>query len=362
MERIEYFDRARAFGMFLVYYGHFAEQLARNHYDAAFLQMKFIYSFHMPLFFFMAGVFWKPVSDIRSVFRRKIQTRIIPVLFWSIALIPFWLTVSPPPEILHKMTIYASGFPAFNGLTWFLVCLFSLEMIASIIYKRFMLDWRKAIAISTVSFLLGFFVINPFGFIWYVGESLVVMSFYFVGYSLKKFLSKNHNDLKWTMLFFAIFSVILFLTFDLNTGPFPAQFPVVMLALLSHGNPWYFLLSAFAGIFATLAFTSSLKIASRPVRFISENLLIFLGLNGICFHFLNQYFISNMGSIPDKGSAVFLFSSIYTVAVMLSFSPMVIALRRWIPELVGYPWEPHSLLPPLDGWFSKRVRKSVEVD
>ena len=361
MERIEYLDRAKALGMFLVYYGHFAERLAQNHYVSALMQMKFIYSFHMPLFFFIAGMFWKPVSDVRSVFVRKIQTRIIPVMFWGIALIPLWLTVVPTSEILNKITNYGFGFPTLNGVTWFLVCLFSLEMIASLIYKRFLLDWRKAIAVSTVSFLLGFFLIIPAGVNWYIGEALVVMSFYLAGYSLKSFLIKDIG-LRWAMLFFTIFGSILFLTFDLNKGPFLPQFPMVLLSLLSHGNPWYFLFTAFAGIFATLALTILLKIAHQPFRFISENLLIFLGLNGICFHFLNQYIVLRVGWIPDTGPAVFLLSLIYTVTIILLFSPIVIALRRWIPELVGYPWEPHSLLPPFDGWFSNHLRESVELD
>ena len=149
MERVEYLDRAKALGMVLVYYGHFTEQLARNHYGAALLQMKFIYSFHMPLFFFVAGIFWKPVLDLRSMFGRKIQ---------------------------------------------------------------------------------------------------------------------------------------------------------------------------------------------------------------------NQYLISHLGSIPDTGKAVFLFSLAYVVIIITSFSPIVMGMRRWILELVGYPWASHSLLPPVNGWFAKRVQQSLEVD
>lgn len=361
MERIEYLDRAKAIGMFLVYYGHFTEQLVKNHYNSSLLQMKFIYSFHMPLFFFIAGVFWKPDLDITNIFRKKIQTRIIPVLFWGIALLPFWSVTIPQSEILSKMGMYAYGFPGLNGVTWFLVCLFSLEMLASIINARLALDWPKAIGIAAVSFLLGFFMITPYGFNWYIGEALVVMNFYLTGYLLKKFLITDFNPkLQWLVV--VILGCILCLTFDLNVGPFSAQFPVPMIALLSHGNPWYFLLTAFVGIFATLAFSRALKVGREPFKFVSENLLIFLGLNGICFHFLNQYLISSVFTIPDTGLAVSLFTSIYVVVVMSLFSPIVMGLRRWIPELVGYPWDSRSLLPPIDSWFTKRVQRGVETD
>ena len=60
MNRVGYLDQAKAWGMFLVYYGHFLEVLLRADATAAFSQWKLIYTFHMPFFFFLTGVFWKP--------------------------------------------------------------------------------------------------------------------------------------------------------------------------------------------------------------------------------------------------------------------------------------------------------------
>jgi hypothetical protein len=276
-------------------------------------------------------------------------------------LIPLWLLTASPQELLKKSLLYVSGFPALNGVTWFLVCLFSLEIILGLVSRKVVLSLPTTVLISLVSFLVGFSILNPLGLNWFMGEALVVMVFYLAGYLLRSILA-TRLELKWRLLLLIIFVPALFLTYDLNTGPFAAAFPVVLLALLSHGSPWYFALTAFAGIFALLAFSSLLRFGRQPFHFISENLLIFLGLNGICFHFLNEYIVSNVARIADTGLAVFLLSTIYVLVIMLLFSPIVIAIRRWIPELVGYPWSEHSLLPPLDGLFSKRFSKPRQAN
>ena len=51
-KRFDYVDIARFYGIFLVYYGHVVERFMYLKIEAATLQYKYIYSFHMVLFFF----------------------------------------------------------------------------------------------------------------------------------------------------------------------------------------------------------------------------------------------------------------------------------------------------------------------
>ena len=53
--RIDYIDTARFLGIFLVYHGHVVERMMYLGNVAAAHQYKFIYSFHMPLFFVLSG-------------------------------------------------------------------------------------------------------------------------------------------------------------------------------------------------------------------------------------------------------------------------------------------------------------------
>ncbi len=54
-ERIGVIDIARFYAMALVFYGHFIERIMMLKNPAAAVQYKFIYSFHMILFFVLAG-------------------------------------------------------------------------------------------------------------------------------------------------------------------------------------------------------------------------------------------------------------------------------------------------------------------
>jgi len=91
-QRIIYLDFCKAFGMYLVYYGHFIEKLYYAGIKILFWELKLIYSFHVPLFFFIAGIFWKPDSTpLWNILIKKIRTRILPVLMFSLITIPFFL-------------------------------------------------------------------------------------------------------------------------------------------------------------------------------------------------------------------------------------------------------------------------------
>ena len=53
--RIPAIDVARFYAMALVFYGHFIERFMLLKNPAGFTQYKFIYSFHMVVFFVLAG-------------------------------------------------------------------------------------------------------------------------------------------------------------------------------------------------------------------------------------------------------------------------------------------------------------------
>lgn len=69
--RIAWLDVARGYGMFLVFYGHLAEQLSKGSFPEAFEQFKFIYSFHMPMFFVFAGLLAPTRPELRPTCRTR---------------------------------------------------------------------------------------------------------------------------------------------------------------------------------------------------------------------------------------------------------------------------------------------------
>lgn len=91
--RIEWLDTAKACGMFLVFYGHFVERVAQAGNAAAFMQQKLIYAFHMPLFVVLAGYLARSASDLPPLgafLKRQAASRLLPVLFFSVLMMPFF--------------------------------------------------------------------------------------------------------------------------------------------------------------------------------------------------------------------------------------------------------------------------------
>jgi hypothetical protein len=136
-------------------------------------------------------------------------------------------------------------------------------------------------------------------------------------------------------------------TFDLNVED---KFYGVLMISSRYGNAWYFLLTAFLGIFFALGFSRFIGINFPPVQFVGQNTIIFLGLNGICQHFLDRWIIDFLHFDLNSHLDIFLYTTIYVILMMTLFTPIVIAMRKWIPELTGLKWSSTSLLPPMNEW------------
>ena len=77
--RIEYVDIFRSFGIILMVMGHIGFTTYFDH---------FIHAFHMPMFFFVSGFFFKSKSkeelSLGAFLKKKARTLLIPYLFFGI--------------------------------------------------------------------------------------------------------------------------------------------------------------------------------------------------------------------------------------------------------------------------------------
>ena len=89
-ERLDWVDTARGIGILLVVYGHALRgHVTSGQFDPSWhadLQDSVIYAFHMPLFFFLAGLFAKrSLTKGAQIFvREKAVTLVYPYFLWSI--------------------------------------------------------------------------------------------------------------------------------------------------------------------------------------------------------------------------------------------------------------------------------------
>lgn len=77
--RIQWADAAKAYGIFLAYYGHFVERACDLGNPAALAQQKPVYAFHMPLFILISGFLAKTgpeLSSLGRLLRRPVISRL----------------------------------------------------------------------------------------------------------------------------------------------------------------------------------------------------------------------------------------------------------------------------------------------
>lgn len=135
-------DYAKAIGIVLVVYGHVARGVynAGIPMDAALYERvdSIIYSFHMPLFFFLSGLFFFHSLQRRgpaALAANKIDTILYPYLLWSLiqGLTEVWLSnyTTGTATLSEVLSLWDP-----RVQFWFLYALFLVVLTAIVVYRR----------------------------------------------------------------------------------------------------------------------------------------------------------------------------------------------------------------------------------
>ena len=188
-DRIKYIDLARFIGLVLVLFCHIPMPEGIFH--------DFVYSFHVPLFFLLAGVFLKP--NVKSTFISGLKNLIIPYLLINLILVLCGILIS----IFYEFTLYndviypilgivcGTSSPEFiykipGGPSWFIIALFWSRIIVSLIINLKL----KYQIISVIAILCTYFVLNSYFeyTILCIDSALLGCIFMLIGYYLKSFI------------------------------------------------------------------------------------------------------------------------------------------------------------------------------
>jgi len=350
--RIFCIDTAKTVGMFLVFYGHFVQRMYNLGSTAAFMQFKFIYAFHMPLFFVLSGCVYKPDPlPIKDFLKKKFYTRIVPILFFNA--VSFILIVAK--DLLRDsvdVDMYQEGFvhllqgtPTFNGVTWFLFCLSAVELFGYMLNPRTRSNMSLAIS-GGASLAVGFFITWKIDFFtvppvliknfWYVHEAFIAFGFYQFGLLLRRsgVLDRTKKLLPNLLLAGLLLCGVCY-SFNLNQGLFIHNIPVVLMVYSSHGNPLLFLFTALAASCCVILLVRAAP-RNRLVVRTAPNMLILLGMSGFFHRFFNAK-IASLWYPPVSESHVvmFLICAAVTLASLGACVPCIVILNRFFPYLVG---------------------------
>jgi fucose 4-O-acetylase-like acetyltransferase len=213
--RTDWVDYAKAIGIILVVYGHVARGLFKAGIemplDLYHLADSVVYSFHMPLFFFLSGLFFFhsfSKSGGVGLTLNKVDTIVYPYLIWSI--------LQGGAEAL--LSNYTNGDVSFSEVLsvwnpraqfWFLYALFLVFVVSSTMYH--FVSEKYVIFVFIISSLL---YVNgarlpDMKLITFVAGNLVffVFGIMFMKYNLREIFSSNRALLV-TAVSFAVFQFV----------------------------------------------------------------------------------------------------------------------------------------------------------
>jgi fucose 4-O-acetylase-like acetyltransferase len=136
-------DYAKGIGIILVVFGHVNRGLysAGIHLSESFYQLtdSVIYSFHMPLFFFLSGLFFVQSLERKGKGRfiiSKIDTIVYPYIIWSLLQGTVEVVLSRYTNNSASLNDMLTLFTHPRAQFWFLYALFMVFVLATLLYNK----------------------------------------------------------------------------------------------------------------------------------------------------------------------------------------------------------------------------------
>lgn len=322
-KRIDWIDSLKGLGIILVVWGHMNIPLTAE---------TIIYSFHMPLFFFISGYLYKSKKRaIGEVFYRKSKTLLTPYFYFALISIPFGILLSILfggginwKEVILNF-FYLDGFIGWNAPIWFLIVLFIVEVVYFLIDKTMKF---KTIFIG-LSFIIAYFMTKsgymyPFGL--HIASWAIV--FYYLGHLCREKdvvekLSKSITFFIISLVFLTSFNLVFGILTNIRVSVYRGEL----------GNYFYFYISAIAGVLFLFVLMRKLPV-SKLLKFFGENTLLILAT-----HYFFIYGFRAIDNIivgfplMDKDS--YLTSILLTIIVLGLYIPIALFVNRYMPFLLG---------------------------
>ncbi len=320
-KRENWIDIFKGIGIILVIAGHFVD------YNSVFT--RYIFTFHMPLFFFASGCLYRKVkyhSELQLA-RARTKKLLLPYLAFCLAGLIFTailhamgLKFPGIPQILYEVFIKGQPGSLIASHLWFLVCLFVTELL----FGAMLLHIRNPgnIILAIILCVIAEQVFNRlFGLElpWKMNSALIAVVFYGAGYALKGGITMvkskfNHTTaLILAILFLCGLLFGVMLNHDVNMAN--AEYHHIML----------FFIAAFAGIFL-VAYLSRIIHRNRILEFLGRNSFIIFTTHYFIMYIL-VYLISLIRQTPF---------TLYSLSVGIGLLATMITLLLEIPVVIIY--------------------------
>lgn len=362
--RLHWIDALKGVGVILVVFAHHKLPVALDTY---------IFSFHVPLFFFVSGLlfdFCKHTSSTAGFVKKRFRTLIVPYFGFALLTCLFYLLLdtgyqpgvtnidffkASSVDNIHSI-VYALGpLISYNPPLWFLTCLFVTELLFYGFAKKFysqpgnLIFWLAAVGV--IGYLYSVYV--PFRLPWNADVALTAVVFYGAGNLFRKFIEPEKQ--KPVEKSQASSDSLSFSKLRKEPGRVQKVLPGILILInllyfgyllhfstaeemnmnvLKYGDFLSYYLLAFSGIFTFVFLFKNVR-SSKILEYYGRNSLIVLALHFPVKDILTKLtvlvFVIDIKTFHYNAS----FALGLTVLNLLCLIPVIFLINNYFPFLLG---------------------------
>lgn len=338
-QRLDYVDILRGVGILYMIIGHVG---------FGWIIDKYIHAFHMPLFLFISGYFFKPskYSSHKEFIKTKAKTLLLPYIYFGLIHYGIWVLFIGIKQNLNLTTyltnlfwMNTSGEMPIVGALWFLTCLYLVEVLCFFLTNVLKRNWLLALVIVIVS--IAGCLIPQYSNIrlpYALDVAMVGTGIFYAGNVMKKY-SQAPFVAKWldlgllkTGILFIICSALIFTNGYVNMRT--ADYSFIYLFYIN-------------AIIGTLVYWNLCKLSVKYFcNFVNHSCkaLLYIGKNSIIFLCLNQLVIllfkKILTFVPVESTIMLLLNSTFilisTIVVLIVLTEVITKTK--LKFLIGRQW------------------------
>ncbi len=323
-KKIDWIDCLKGYGAILVILGHLNPHILLECY---------IYSFHMPLFFFLAGLLRKEQEHLKTFLVKKVKSLLVPLAVWDFTVCIAFMIVGRGDKIsLLQGAFFISGMRPINTPIWFLLTLF----ICEITYNTLTTIRIPNFLIIGAAFLITPFVCELNTLPFTLNLVVPTMFFYGLGALLRPKLLKSRVSLAQKCMIPVLTIVSIIFGGVLNSR--------ISMANGYFGNITYFLIAAVSGVLMWVLIFRLLPPNRILIRIGQQSLFlmciqypVFIALSSISKKFFDYDIWHEVGTLKAVLVTIFV--------LLISFTVL------WIADKIG---KRYPKITKIFSWFGIR--------